>query len=197
MTRLSQRDRMYAALNALRVGPIGDDSQVHTFKFRQLTAPERNRLSKRLLAEKWTAKNFTRTRYTIEPKWRGDELSLLLELSHYLLPRAVWARRRESGGSWYRRELMFTLLALVQHKFGRDAGKQLRALFVKNGVKYRPRRIMTAAQKAELAKRSKFKKTEKVLDRALTQLATATLAVKTAKSQVAAVTGKRRIVLDD
>lgn len=197
-TRISQKDRMYAALRALRA------STTREFALHQLNAAERAKMTKRLLDEMWTVKNFSRTRYTIAPRWRGDELTLLLEISHYLLPRELWARRRESGETYYRRELMYTLLALVQHKLGREAGKMLREEFVKNGVKYRPRRRVTPAQRAELARRSKFKNTKVVLDRALTKVSTAMLAaaeakkaVTAARAQVATVTGRRRITLDD
>lgn len=137
---ISQESRHQAALRILR----------GALQLPPLNAAERSRVASRLLAERWTRRNFSLTRYGFKPTWKGSELDVLHELSYYLMPRATWAKLRGNGEQWVRREMTYTLLALVQHKLGADAAKQLRQAYVEAGVKYRPRRTISAAQKARL-----------------------------------------------
>lgn len=169
--RVSQQDRLNRALGVLRAGvPI-----------KPLGAAERSQFARRVLDDKWFRRTFISTRY-FTPTWRGDRLTVLHELSHYLIPRALWARARSTGEAWVRRETAWSLLALVQHKLGKDAAKKLRQAYVANGVKYRPRRTLTAAQKAKL--QNQFQKR-------------VTKAVKAAVAVALAGPKRRRITFED
>lgn len=182
---LSQRDRLNMALAELRATP--------GFEPQQLDGDERRRYTERVADHKWTRKNFVRLRTTLPVHWKGDELTMLHELSYYLLPRALWAERREGGGAWVRREQVFTLVALVQHQFGREIATALKRLLTKNGVKYRARRMLSAQTKMELVRRSPFKK--KKPEPASKPIAI--VRVPAARVPVHAVVGRRRIRLDD
>lgn len=143
--RESQADRLRRALGQLRETLGGE------LGLRPLSAAERSRFASRLLAEQWTRKNFSVI--GARASWRGDALKTLEELSYYMVPRTAWAVRRYKRESWVRREQTWTLLLLVQHKLGAKAAKWLRAAYVANGVKYRPRRVLSASQREKLSTR--------------------------------------------
>lgn len=168
---VSQAVRLRSAVVALRETRSPLDR-------RPLNAAERSQYAKRLLEETWFRRTFTVQRFGWRPTWKGDEITLLHELANYLVPRATWAVPRGPGEKWVRRETCWSLLLLVQHKLGRDAAKALRQAYRAAGVKYRPRRVMSAAQKAALAERM-FKPKRRTLAR------------------VAATPGRRRISFDD
>jgi hypothetical protein len=104
----------------------------------------------RLLVEKWMLRHFNRPFSWWPRQGIDDEIGVLEELSYYLVPRETWATRRGSGEAWVRREMTYSFLLLVQHKLGREAAKTLRAAYKKHGVKYRPRRQTTAAERERL-----------------------------------------------
>lgn len=146
--RTSQAARLRVALGALRdaklAGPL-------------MHAAARSQYLSRLRSERW----FGRTFYCSARRlaWKGDHLTALYELAHYCVPRETWAVPRSKGESWVRREMTWSLLLLVQHKLGRDAAKALRAAYAANGVKYRPRRVLSQKQRADLGARLKKRTT--------------------------------------
>jgi hypothetical protein len=151
MKKLSQRDRMGRAVKDLRAVFPGKEFSGSAAKYRYW---------RKLRESKWTRRTFETWRAVLPPpRWGLNEINTLHEMSYYLLPRAKWARLRKDGESWDRRETAWTFLKLVQHKLGMKAAKVLRMAYAKHGVKYRARRVMTAAQKAALAAR--FTKTIK------------------------------------
>lgn len=163
--RASQETRLRAALQALR----------DYLELPPMNAAERSQFASRLLAERWFRRTFALRRFGWRPSWKGDKLTVLHELAHYLVPTATWATPREKGEAWVRRETTWALLALVQHKLGSDAAKNLRAAYTANGVKYRPRRVLSAVQKARMAERFRPR----------------------SKSAVALKPGRRRITFDE
>lgn len=146
MARLSQQDRIRLALAESRLAMPG--------RTILLTAPRRA-YARLLRSEKWFLRTFYMTDWTWQPTWKGSEIDVLHELSYYVLPRVAWAMPRSKGEAWARRETAWSLLTLVQHKLGRENARLLRKAFVANGVKYRPRRLLTQAQREALSKRLK------------------------------------------
>lgn len=200
--KISQRDRLTSALIELRSTPGFEPGRL-------VTDERRRQFVERIADHKWTRRNFARLRTTLPVQWKGDELVQLHELSYYLLPRALWAERRNGGQGWVRREQVFTLVALIQHHFGREIASAFKILLTKNGVKYRARRMLSAKTKMELVRRSPFKKTasnrlaldQKKLAKQVAEL-TATYGPPGGKTVTVArapaiATGRRRIRLDD
>lgn len=154
---VSQAVRFRSAIAALRpvlkiaLGPNA---------LRTLTTSERRAFGARVTSSVWFRRTFTMRRSSWTPSWKGDEMQVLYELSHYLVPRETWALPREPREAWVRRETCWSFVALMQHMYGREIAKLVRAELTTQGVKYRPRRRLSAAQKAALKGRQ-FKSKKK------------------------------------
>lgn len=172
---VSQEKRLRIAVEAMRTQlrfVVTDEAM------KPLNAADRSAFAKRIIAHQWFRRTFNMQRFAWSPTWKGDQITVLHELAHYLVPRALWATPRSKGEAWVRRETAFSFVALMQHVYGREAAKVVRALLTENGVKHRPRRIMTAEQKAALVTRG-FGPKKRVLAKAAT------------------VPGRRRISFED
>jgi hypothetical protein len=208
---ISQEKRFRSAIEALR--PVLRIA-IGATTLRTLTLKERQAFADRIMAHQWFRRTFTVQRARFRPTWAGSQLDVLHELSHYLVPRELWATPRSKGEAWVRRETCYSFVALMQHVYGAEIAKIVRAELVKQGVKYRPKRVLTGAQKAALAKQAKErfgKKKEKEVSDGLVEMMRERIAIirgaggpipvtirkVTPPKPVTTVPGRRRINFDD